>query len=414
MREIKVLNREGLIEDRLKNKTATHVALFRGNGEKNRSAATAEIMNELIVEMPNNHWVDSKGYFDLWDEIHQLQDELLKSPETASKRTAPVDAAQAPGASVLEQLVEKIFIDITRRAQESPDLTSQIAMEETNFDFPETVNLRNILKYRGKFEQITGANDSVPLIEQNLAETDTFAMVMQAIGWKGSLKNLLFNSLHDMQKVLQAVVDADTDLRNSKTVGVIVGATYVASQQQAADATSGATFDAKMYNTLRKAVKKVRALKDIQTGRAIAVPSLTLLCNSVDRWDIERVIMGQLGSGNGTISGQNMQALPINTIIEYDRGINDGFTVGKKTISVPGVTAGKAYLFVPREYFYVGTKRPLTMETGTGSVLELSTEERAWYRVQGEYYKAFLGSSYPATSVGAGYGAIVEITLPTE
>jgi len=83
-------------------------------------------------------------------------------------------------------------------------------------------------------------------------------------------------------------------------------------------------------------------------------------------------------------------------------------------LSFPGVTAGKAYLFVPREYFWVLNKRPLTMETSRGSALQLSTEERAWYRVQSEFSKIFFGSSYPGTSLGAGYGAIVEVTLPTD
>ena len=155
-------------------------------------------------------------------------------------------------------------------------------------------------------------------------------------------------------------------------------------------------------------------VKDVQTKEKIAVPSITLLCNSADRWDIERTINGQLGSGNGTIGSLNMQSLPIDTIIEYDHGITHGKKWGKKVLSFPGVQQGKAYLFVPGEAFFVAVKRPLTMETGRGSVLQLSTEEKAWYAVQAEHYKDFLGSSYPGTNVGAGFGYIVEVTLPVE
>ena len=401
---IKILNRDAIIEERLKNKMATHAVVFGGNASDNLSAKAPVVLNQAIVEMTGNHWVGSAGNVKLWDEIKVLQ-----------KKFVSENAAQAPEAETLAALVSKIFIDMTRRSQEAPDLTGMIATEMTNFDFPENVTLRDIMKYRGKFMKISGTNDSVPLIEQNLANIDTFPMEILALGWKDSIKNMLYNTLHTMQKVLEAVVDAHTDMRNSKTVGVIVGATYAASQKQAADATASTTFDEKMYATVRKAIKKLKGLNDIQTDRPISVPSMMLLCNSANTWDIERVINGQLDqNGAAGFRGNNRQALPIASIVEYDRGITDGFTWGKETLSFPGVTAGKCYLLVPKEYLWVGNKRPLTMETGRGETLQLSTEERAWYGVQGEYFKVFLGSSFPGTAVGAGYGAIIEITLPTE
>lgn len=401
----RILNRDALIAERLKNKTATHAVVFGGSATDNLRAKSPTIHNQAIVEMTGNKWVGSAGNIKLWDEIKAAQNKLITAE----------NAAQAPDPAVLAELVEKIFIDVTRRVQEAPDLTSMIATEITNFEFPENVTLREMLKYRGKFKKISGSNDSVPLIEQNLAALETFPIDIVALGWKDSLKNMLFNSLHDMQKVLEAVVDAHTDLRNSRTVGAIVKATYVASQKQAADATTGATFDEKMYTTLRQGIKKLKGLKDIQTKRTIAVPSIMLLCNSANSWDIERVVNGQLDiNGAAGARGNNRQALPINTIVEYDRGITDGFTWGKETLSFPGVPVNKAYLLVPKEYFWVANKRPLTMETGRGSVLQLSTEERAWYGAQGEYTKSLLGSSHPSASVGAGYGAVIEITLPTE
>ena len=407
MRKLNVFNQAGLIEDRLKNKLATPVAIFRGSAKENlASTANTMIGEQIVVEMPNSHWEGSEGYHTLWAEIGALQKK--------AKAEMATNAAQAPSPATLQELVQKYFIDIARRAQESPDLTSMIATEVTDFEFPETVNVRNLLDYVGKMEVISGTNDSVPLIEQNFGNVDTFGLEILGIGWKDSLKNMLYNTLHTLEKVNRAVVAADTDARNARTVGVIVGATYVASQKQAADSTANATYDAKMYNTMRKAIKLIRGLKDPLTKSKIAVPSLSLLVNSADSWDIERVINGQLGSGNGTVGGSNMASLPIDNIIEYDHGITHGKTWGKKILNFPGVKQGKAYLFVPRETFLVANKRPITMETGNGETLQLSTEERAWYRVQGEWYKDFLGSSYPSPTIGAGYGYVIEITLPTE
>ena len=405
MRHLNVFDQDGLKEYRLKQKMATNVAIFSGNAAENVKGQTEIIGKELIVPMTNTVWEGSEGHAKLWGEIKDLQAQAKKEMAT--------NAAQAPSATTLESLLQKVIIDITRRRQESGDLTSLVATEITDFDFPEVITLRELYDYVGEMQEVSGSNDSVPLIEQALGVTDTVSMKILAIGWKDSLKNLLFNKLRDIEKANKAAVNAYVDKRNAATIGTIVSATYHATQKQAADATANATFDALMYNTLRKGIKKLRGLKDPQTKLPIAVPSLTLLCNSADRWDIERVINGQLGSGNGTITGQNMASLPIDTIIEYDHGILDGKTWGKKKLSYPGVTQGKAYLFVPREAFWVAVKRPLTMETGRGSVLQLSTEEKAWYGVQGEHFKQFLGSSYPAAGT-TGEGFIVEITLPTE
>jgi hypothetical protein len=404
---LKIFDKEALIEKRIKEAHTTHAVIFAGSGEENRTSNMPVKLYEKLVQMGSNHWDKSKSKFELWngkDGIAELQKKLIAQTQ---------DAAQAPSDDVLTALLGKIFLDITRRIQESPDLTSLIATEVTDFEFGETVNLREIYKYIGEFQVIKGTNDSVPLIEQTLGETDSVDMVLRGLGWKTSLKNLLFNKLHTMEKVLQAVADAYTDMRNARVIGPIIDATFVASQKQGVD-TVGTTYDVKMYNTFRKAVKKIRGLKDYRTDRPIAVPSLSILCNSYDTWSIARSIQGQLQGPGGVLSALNMQALPINQIIEYDQGITNGRTWGKKTLSFEGVTAGTAYLFVPREYFWVLNKRPLTMETGRGSVLQLSQEERAWYNVQTEFYKIFLGSSYDGTALGASFGAIVQVTLPTD
>jgi hypothetical protein len=399
----KIINRDTLAEQRHKNETSSEYALFKGSALDNLSASLPETHLKGEVAMASVQYAGSSGQRRLLDEIGTLQNKFK-------------NAAQEPNKDVLKELVQKILIDITRRAQEAGDLTSVIAREETNLAFARDVNLLDILPYRGKFEAFAGTNGSVPLIEQALGSVETVSHTIRALGWKTTLGNVLFNDLHSLTKVNQAVADAYTDMRNSRTVGKIVAATYVASQQQAADTTSGASFDYKMYNTLRKAIKKLRTLKDPLTDRPIAAPRIAILCNSANTWDIERVVRGQLmsGGGNGLITTQNLGGLPITEIIEYDQGITNGFTWGKETLAFPGVTAGKAYVFVPREYAWVLNKRPLTLETGAGNVLQLSQEERSWYAVQTEFDRLFFGSSFAGTTLGAGYGAVIEVVLPAD
>lgn len=320
--------------------------------------------------------------------------------------------ANTPSAETLEDFFGKFFIEVTRRAQEAADLTSFIAREVVDPSMNESPTLRSLLPFRGQMLEVDGSNDPVPLIEQKTGALGNVDIKIWAVGWKDTLHNLLFNEFWTMSKVVDAAVAAYTDRRNALTVGAVVGATYDASQTQAAVSTpANQTFDEYTYFTLRDAIQKIWDLKDPQTNRKIGRRPLTLLINSSDSWQVERVVNGQLEANGGGARGNVVAALPIARIIQYDQGINDGFTVGLTTMSFPGVAAGTFYLFVP-DIAIVAVKASLTMETGTGSPLQLSTEERAWYMAQGESFKDFLGSSYPATSLGSGFGFVVKGSLP--
>ena len=398
----KIITLDSLKDLRLKSNRKDTVRIFKGNANQNMLTGEPDTYGDrVIVPMTNSDYLNSPGHDRLWNEIEDLKKKM--------------NAAQAPSDADIVALIGKMFIDVTRRAQEAGDLTDFFATQITDLNANETINLKYLYKYVGLMGEVTGSNDSVNLIEQKLGETDSFNLAIHALGWKDSLKNLLYNKIHDMQKVNQAAVDADVDYRNSQTIGQIVAATFVATQKQAADTASGATYDVLMYNTFRKAVKKLRGLKDPKTGRKIPVAQISILCNSADTWSIDRVIRGQLttGGANAALTTINAQALPIANIIEYDQGITNGETYGKDTLAFPGVTAGKCYIFVPRAAFWVVNKRPLTLETGIGETLQLSTEERAWYRVDGNYIKDFLGSSYPAAGTTS-EGYILEVTLPVD
>jgi len=398
---MKIYNSATLSEERKeKAKKVNSVLAFRGDMKANYYCKDHRQLAERFDIAENT------------DDMERLRYRILnafKSPDEAGR---VLNAESDPGYAAIDAFFGKFFLDITRRALEAPDLTSFIAREETNLDFAEVINLRDVLKYRGVMKKVSGENDAVPLIEQHTGNVDTLTLEILAVGWKDSIANMLWNRFFTMDKVMQAAADADVDARNAAIIGYIVAATFVASQQQAADATASETLDEHTYNTFVAAIKKLRGLKDIQTGKKIQVPSISILCNSADTWQIENVIRGQLNGNGSSARASNRPGLPIANIIEYDGGINNGVTIGKTLMSFPGVTAGKCYVYVP-DAAIVANKRPLTMETGMGSVLELSTEERAWYRVQGTYLKALMGSSYAGTALGAGYGNIVEVTLPT-
>jgi len=398
-----VINARTLAERLAKEKVANTVRIYRGDARHNLEAKEYESFgNDIIVKAANARYAGTDGEARLWNEIHLLKQRIE-------------NAAQAPSQTDLEALIGKMFIDITRRYQEKGDLTGIIAQELNDPNFPKSVNLQDFYKYVGKFGVIQGNGDAVPLVQQLLGETASVTMAIRGIGWATTLANLLYNSTFTQQKVNDAVAEAYVDMRNARVIGQIVAATYVATQKVSFVADSNETYDENLYNAFRWGIKKLRKLKDNITTRPISTTAgIVCLCNSQDTWDIMRVINGALAAGGGA-RGYNRQALPINQVVEYDQGATDGFTFGKETLSFPGVTQGYAYLLVPN-YAYVLNKRGLTLETGMGSALSLSQEERAWYSVQTEFLRDLLGSSYSSPPSGheAGYGAIVEIVLPTD
>jgi len=345
------------------------------------------------------------------------------------------NAASAPATADIEAFFGRYFLEVTRRVNEAADLTSLIALERVDPNFDKLLYKKDLQKYRGLMGRISGENDKPNMIQQATGNLATLGLYIAGLGWKDSIGNQLWNKFFTIDQVIQAAVDAYTDYRNAMIIGAIsyasANAIFVAGQKQAAAETeTNFTFDQKVYSRIRAGVKKLRGLYDAQTNRPIAVSSIRWLGNSTDTYDVENVIRGQLNGNGSSARLQNMPSLPISMMLEYDRGINDGYVIGKKTASFPGVAAGKGYLFVP-DVALVAKKRALTSESGQGSVLDFATEERAWYGVQGEDLGDLLGSSgvtatlnddgsvsyTAAPTVGTDgtktFGAIVEVTLPT-
>jgi len=401
---LKIYNQESIVQERLAKKETRNVAVFRGDKEYNKEISQADVVpnTEAFVQMGTEKWVDSPAYNKHWSEIRMLREKVV------NQNSSPSDLAN---------LIQLFFVDVTRRVMEMPDLTSIINIETTNFNYPKSLTLREIYKYRTLFGDSTLENDSVNLVEQFSGAVDHADMEAWTTGWKDTLDNLLYNELFDMQKVLQAVAEAFVNQRNKLTLGDLFDPALITfhTSQKVKVVASTNPYDTDLYDTMRNGYIQIKSLLDAQNGKLIQIPSLALVIHPTRRWEMERVIRGFLETGGANMgSGQIRSSLPINEIIEFP---GDSYTWGKKSINFLGCPANKAYLLVPRLYSYTMVKRPLTMEVGRGSVLQLSTEERAWYFVQARYARDLLGSSYPGvtgTVAKGGYGAIVEISLEPE
>ena len=393
---MKVINAEVQAEEKFKNGLTREAIVYKGDAVSNKESKSPDMWGKEAYKVGSGKWKNSEGRFKLYNEIHEMQDKLLNS-------------ATAPTPTELAAYYAKLFIDVQRLQDDMLDVSPLIANVIRRDDAQEISYLRDYLPYIGKEKVISGNNDAVPLIEQKTAAVGQINLYIKAFGWKDSIKNLAFNPVPVLQKVTEAAAIIALDNKNNDIVYPIVSATYGAKHSQAADST-GSTYDLKMYNTLVAAYETLGKLyhpmytKKLVSSMPQYSAQVGLLVHPSNLWAINRVASGFTAGG----FVQNITSLPIGNIIPYAGGIQDGETWGQETLSLPGVTVDTAYMFIPDQAMML-IKRDAVLETGTGSVLELSTEERSWHSIRGIHTDYLLGGC--ATNTGK--GCIVKIALPT-
>lgn len=394
--------------------------VFKGSPQANVDAKDPLIVKKsngeelaVLVEAKDAQWTGTKAYKQHWNEIKIKLEKIRKDKEEK------VNVAQFP--DDYYDLIEAISLDITRRRIQEADYTALVTQEITRFEFSKSVNLKEFLGFVGEFQENNLAGDAVPLIEQKTGAIDSVTMEGYALGHVRSLEDVLYNlDIYSMQKVNEAYVRAFVGLRNDKVFGPMIALTdaagWDASQTVAADATSGATYEEKMYRTIDKAIETIGLLHDFQTRQEIDLTKLVIATGrNVDARRINRAINGQIDNSKGINS--NRTPLEIDEVWLYK---GDNFFFGKKQVTYKGIGANKAYLFVPGPSGapnWTLVKRPLTTQASEGDALTLGQDKESRYFVQTKYNDEFYGTSSSNTVIAADtsqkWGYIVEVNLPT-
>lgn len=400
---MKILDKTTLLEQRVREGFTLKADYFAGDKSDNHNAGLEASMalrdpaRSKSITMSSINWMGSEGHSKVWDQIEMITSKVRKVGMAAM---LPDD---------LNSLIDLVRIDITRRIMSQADYTGIVGAERINPGFTKSVRLDEFLMPGAAFSPIKGNNDTVKLLEHKTGATGTVDIDLFAVGDKISLAKELFDNLYRAADVNEAVARGYVAKRNDLSVlGQMVAKTaatgWNASQQVAADGTSGATKMELLYNTLVTALNTLYGLNDPQTGKKISTPSIYLAIPKGTEFAFGRVMMGLQ---NGGKVGNYPALTQIAGIIPYE---GDVIYMGEEKYTYPGVASGKAYLFVPGVANWTLVKRGLVMEQGQGSVLELSRQERAWYFAQGKYDTEFFGGSAALT---AGTGYAVEISLPT-
>jgi hypothetical protein len=372
-----------------------HVRVYNGSARANLMGNPAALADEAII-IKGEKWQGSEGRERLLNERRELAEKLK-------------NAATGYDAATIAALVANYVIDLQRLTDEMTDYTPQLLAVKQDDAAPESVKLRNYLPYVGKEDIVMGASDTVPLMDHNLPVDVTMSLAIKAFGDKTTFRELVFNPFHTTENIMQSAARILVDSQNKDSIGAIVGATYDAAHSQAADG-SGATVDIQTYNTVKAAIKKALRLYNAPTGKRMGemAHEIYLLVNPMDLPDVQPVIEGGLERLAGI--NQMVGRLPINGVIPYGGGLNDGLKWGQETLSYPGVAEGAFYVYIKNPVYggYKVVKRAPSMEMGEGDVLALTTEKRAWHRIDG----VFLDWILPSDSGGKNYGAVVKGTFP--
>jgi hypothetical protein len=397
----RILDEMGLRQFRLENKYSKVDRVYEGDGAMNvKNSNMQPIVDKngksgIVANLDTLEYENSELHAAVWNKLSDYRTKMVKN------------AAMLP--DDWATMTDLIRIDISRRRVQEPDYTDMVGIEVNRPEAGPSVTLDEFLEWAAVFETIGGNNDPLPLMEHKSGATGTLTFDLLGVADKTSLKEIIFSSLYDLERRNRAVVRAYTGIRNDRNVlGRMVAATFDSGQQQAADATSGATKEELLYNTLVQALKKLYLLKDPQTKQTITTPEVFLAIPKGTEWAFMRAIGGQLNQGGKGKVG-NFEALTqIGAIIPY-RG--DTIYWNKKTITYAGVASTKAYLFVPRVANYTVVKRGLTTVVGQGDVTKLEQNATAWYFADKAYDTEFFGGSAGGGTSGEGF--CIEITLPT-
>jgi hypothetical protein len=391
---MKVYNAE-YMRKRLVGKTR-RVFLYNGRAKNAFDSASSPPIAEELITIKTEEWRGSAA-------------RALLHNEQRNRNARLANAATGYDTATLLALAKDWVIDLQRLKDDMTDYTSILLTERVDADAPEKVSLRNYLPYTGREGEVMGASDTAPLIEHNLPIDVTINMSIKAVGDKTTFRELVLNPFYKTENVMESVARILVDGQNKECIGAIVGAAYDAAHSQAAD-TTGATKDLQTYNTVKAAIKKALALWNIPTKKqnGLMAHKIYLLINPIDLTDIQPVIEGGLERLAGV--NQMVGRLPIDGIVPYGCGLNDGLVWSGETLSFPGVAAGTFYIMIKNDVYggYKIIKRASTMEMGDGDVLALTSEERAWHRIDG----TFLDWILPSASGGKQYGAVIKGAFP--
>lgn len=270
-----------------------------------------------------------------------------------------------------------------------PILYGDIYNTVVDANLPKTININTLGPAGVVFEKVLegGEVKFVSLTEGS----KTMSMVHYAAGLEYNEEIFLYNQTWELAPIERRFGEAWNALQNHLHLYPILSYSYAAANQTAASAIGTPLWE-KYIHTLEDAVTNAKA--DSTNPRR---GPYVLLVAGANKFTWEYAMKYHLQDGANPNSSSVFG--DISSIVEYDGWTG---TRGKKSVTYPGVTAGKAYL-VSLQYqmddFKSYVKVPFRSQRGDGDLSRFIVEQIIWDSHFGVYANPI--------------AAVEEITLPT-
>jgi hypothetical protein len=315
------------------------------------------------------------------------------------------NAATGYDKGTLVDFVGWTIIDINRLVADYSDFRDRLYNISIMPEASQEIKLRLLLPPTGKGKDFSGTGDMPPLMEHRLGLMDDIRLAPFGFGDVTQLNEILWSPNYNL--IAEGAARIIADEKNALVFKPMVKATYDALHSVPFAKTTGLSKDELMYETLRNALDMSYTLINPLTNRFVYKSDFesVLFIEKSGEAHVRGVIEGNLRNvGGARIIGN---PLPIDNIVIYSGGENDGETYQGETLSYPGVPKGVAYLVLKeRAGAQLVEKIDWTLEVDPASS-RINGETRYYYTVFGVYNENVL----PATVNGKAYGAIIKIAL---
>lgn len=234
-------------------------------------------------------------------------------------------------------------------------------------NLPETLNMKNWGPGGFVFEEVFEGGE---VKFGHIVSAEVSVSQRQfGVGLEYSKKLMMFNQLWQIARIERAVGEAHNALLNHMHLSPILTFAYTAANQTAA-ITTGTTTTEDWFLTLESAI--VSAQSDTVNPRS---GPYILLCHPAQMFMVQRMLNRVPQEGFAMDSTASQQ---ISAVIGYSGWTG---TRGKKTVTYPGVTLGKAYLISTsyREDDFVSlVKQPLESAQGNADVSRFIMDQIVW------------------------------------
>lgn len=324
---------------------------------------------DVLKEARRKGTFSSKVPFVLDGKLYEVDKKIVNGEMETLELARPVGEMLTSGSvEQFKDLLRKVVLDVELGREQVQLLYQPIYEKIQDANLPRVLDAKWALTGTVVFtEHIEGEEVKFGRLQ---AEQGPIARILTyAAGFEYTKEMKDFNEAFSVEILNRGIGEAYNALLNHIHLYPILSFSYQSANQTAYQGETTDPTWVRVYKTINKALADAAKAKR---------PGTVLLASTANQADIEMAIRGGYqieGTMYPPISG-------IQSVVYYDGW---EITVGKKTYSYDGVTAGKAYLIRPKRGFKELLKQDLRVEATSGDLSRLIESQIVAYAYRGVY-----------------------------